>query len=90
MTGTVIAQLFRLQHAQNPSSTFGFFVLGVPLAVCFIGFGAVVLLVGTLRFWRQQDALTRGKVLKGGWELTLIMVVSIAVSSTLLFFLLVI
>jgi uncharacterized membrane protein YidH (DUF202 family) len=90
MTGVVIAQLFRLQHTENPNRTFGFYVLGIPLAACFIGFGAVVLLVGALRFWRQQEAMIRGKVLRGGWEITLIMIFSIAVSSTLFFYLVVI
>ncbi|KAF2650179.1 hypothetical protein K491DRAFT_697514 [Lophiostoma macrostomum CBS 122681] len=87
MTGVVIAQLFRLQHVENPNRTFGFYILGTPLAACFITFGAVVLLVGALRFWRQQAAMIRGKVVKGGWEIALIMVFSIAVSSTLFFYL---
>lgn len=83
MTGVIIAQLFRLQHAVNPNLNLGFFVLGIPLAATFIGFGAVVLLVGAFRFWRQQNAMMHGKVYAGGWEISVVMVVSIAVSSVL-------
>ncbi|KAF2874958.1 hypothetical protein BDV95DRAFT_486737 [Massariosphaeria phaeospora] len=77
MTGVLIAQLFHLQHAVNPSPKFGFFVLGTPLAASFIGLGVVVLLIGAFRFWRQQNAMIRGKVHAGGWEITGIMLLSI-------------
>ncbi|ORY05078.1 hypothetical protein BCR34DRAFT_448932, partial [Clohesyomyces aquaticus] len=77
MTGVLTAQLFRLQHSINPSPTFGFFVLGIPLAATFIGLGALVLLIGAFRFWRQQRAMIRGKVHAGGWEITAIMGLSI-------------
>lgn len=77
MAGVIIAQLFRLQHTANPNLNLGFFVLGIPLAAVFIGFGMVVLLIGAFRFWRQQNAIIRGKVYAGGWEITAIMVFSI-------------
>ncbi len=87
MAGVIIAQLFRLQHTANPNLNLGFFVLGIPLAAVFIGFGMVVLLIGAFRFWRQQNAIIRGKVYAGGWEITAIMVFSIIVSGMLLFYL---
>jgi len=31
-----------------------------------------VVIVGAHRFWRQQNAMVRGKVFTGGWELLLI------------------
>ncbi|KAF2464032.1 uncharacterized protein BDR25DRAFT_337570 [Lindgomyces ingoldianus] len=77
MTGVLTAQLFRLQHSVNPSPTFGFFVLGIPLAATFIGFGMIVLLIGAFRFWRQQRAMIRGKIYAGGWEIAAIMGLSI-------------
>ncbi|KAF2707607.1 hypothetical protein K504DRAFT_458104 [Pleomassaria siparia CBS 279.74] len=88
MSGVIIEQLFRLQHIQNPNLNLGFFVLGTPLAAIFIGLGMIVLLIGAFRFWRQQNAIVRGKVHAGGWEITSIMVFSIIVSAILVVFLL--
>ncbi|KAF2186968.1 hypothetical protein K469DRAFT_629751 [Zopfia rhizophila CBS 207.26] len=87
VAGVLTAQLFRLQHTVNPNPNFGFFVLGIPLAATFIAFGLVVLLIGAWRFWRQQNAMIRGKVYAGGWEVTMIMVLSVIVSGVLLFYL---
>ena len=88
MAGVVIAQLYRLQHASNPNPNLGFFILGVPLAAIFISFGLFVLLIGALRFWRQQNAITRGKVQAGGWDITGVMAGSVVVSFILVVFLL--
>lgn len=68
MLGTLIAQLFRLQHSGNPGTTLGFYEIGVPLATACNGAAAIVVLLGAYRFWRQQNALARGKVYAGGWE----------------------
>lgn len=68
IVGVVIAQLFRLQHSQNPDLKIGFFVLGIPLAALFIVAAIFVILLGACRFWRQQNAILRGKVHAGGWE----------------------
>ncbi|KAF2682535.1 hypothetical protein K458DRAFT_444171 [Lentithecium fluviatile CBS 122367] len=83
MTGIVVAQLFRLQHSINPNPELGFFVIGVPLAAVFIGSGMVILLIGAFRFWRQQQAMIRGKVYAGGWELSGIMLLSILICTAL-------
>lgn len=80
MTGVIIAQLFRIQRALNPNPTIGFYVIGRPLSVTFIGMAIFVLLVGAIRFLRLQNALVRGKALMGGWEIFVIMALSALVS----------
>ncbi|KAF2088104.1 hypothetical protein K490DRAFT_14760, partial [Saccharata proteae CBS 121410] len=78
MVGVIIAQLFRLQHSPTPDPVLGYYVLGIPLGACFIIAAILVAAIGAFRFWRQQNAMTRGKVLAGGWEIYCIMVGSIA------------
>ncbi|KAK7725988.1 hypothetical protein SLS57_003577 [Botryosphaeria dothidea] len=73
MTGVIIAQLMRFQHAPNPDPRFGYYVLGKPLAVVFIVAAIIVVALGAIRFWRQQNAMVRGKVHAGGWEILAIM-----------------
>jgi uncharacterized membrane protein YidH (DUF202 family) len=80
MTGVIIAQLFRIQHAENPDPEIGFYIVGEPLSVAFISMAIFVLFVGAIRFWRLQDALVRGKALAGGWEVFMVMAVSALVS----------
>lgn len=65
----IIAQLFRLQHIKHPDPVFGFYVLGKPLSCTCVSAAIVVNLLGTYRFWRQQNAMLRGKVFSGGWEM---------------------
>ena len=72
MISVVIAQLYRLEHSPNPDRVFGFFVLGIPLACVCIGAAIMVLLFGAYRCWRQQNAILRGKVHAGGWEVNVI------------------
>lgn len=81
MTGVTIAQLFRLQHSYDPDKDFGFYVIGAPLAACFIISAIFVLSLGAIRFWRQQSAIVRGRVIAGGWEINIIMAGAIVVSS---------
>ena len=69
MIAVLITQLFRLQHSDVPDKTFGFFVLGIPLACIFIIAAIFVLLLGSYRVWRQQNAILRGKIHVGGWEI---------------------
>jgi uncharacterized membrane protein YidH (DUF202 family) len=80
MTGVLIAQLFRLQRTSNPNPKFGFYVIGLPLSMTFIGMAILVLLVGAFRFWKLQDGLVRGKAYSGGWEVLLVMGLSALVS----------
>ncbi|KAK5171946.1 uncharacterized protein LTR77_003583 [Saxophila tyrrhenica] len=69
MIGAVIAQLYRLQHRPNPDDVFGYYVLSKPLAGIFQGAALIVVLLGGIRFWRQQNAMAIGKVHAGGFEL---------------------
>jgi hypothetical protein len=72
MIGVAVAQLFRLQHAPNPNSVFGFYVLGKPLACICQGSAIYSLLLGTYRSWRYQHAMVRGKAIAGGLEVFLL------------------
>ncbi|KAK3709251.1 hypothetical protein LTR37_010989 [Vermiconidia calcicola] len=81
MLGTIIAQLYRLQHHPNPSKVFGYYVLSKPLSVIFQCAALAIVLIGGIRFWRQQSAMAIGKVHASGWEL-----ISIAIGSFLLLF----
>ena len=49
--------------------TLGFFVLGIPLAAMCIGGSIFILALGAYRFWKQQNAMLRGKVHAGGWDI---------------------
>ena len=68
MLGILVAQLFRLQHTENPNPVIGYYVAGVPLAAVFISAGILVLILGAYRTWRQQNAMLREKIFLGGWE----------------------
>jgi hypothetical protein len=83
MTGVLTAQIFRLQRVANPDPHFGFYVIGRPLSILFMSMGIVVVLVGALRCWKLQNALVRGKAQAGGWEVLLIIGLSILVSGVL-------
>ncbi|KAI9714197.1 MAG: hypothetical protein M1812_006418 [Candelaria pacifica] len=74
MSGILIAQLWRLQHTivPDPGTTMGYYLLGIPLAETCISTGIVVAILGAIRFWRQQNALLRGKIHAGGWEIHVI------------------
>lgn len=54
-------------------------------SVCVLG-AMLILLVGAYRFWRQQNAMLRGKVYAGGWEVMVIgfimLIVCIAICRT--------
>jgi uncharacterized membrane protein YidH (DUF202 family) len=78
--GIVFAQLFSLTSSSSGKGGQPKVKNGLPLAVTFIIAAIVVLLLGAIRFWRQQTAMARGKVWAGGFEITLIMFFTIAVS----------
>ncbi|OQE11951.1 hypothetical protein PENFLA_c067G08953 [Penicillium flavigenum] len=67
--GVLIAQLFRLQAAAALADRLGFRRVGTPLSVACHCVAILVALVGAYRFWRQQNAIARGKIFAGGWEL---------------------
>lgn len=72
MLGVIISQLFHLQHSTSPDPVLGYFVVGKPLAAICQGAAIYTLILGSYRWWRQQNAIVRGKVLVGGFEVTLI------------------
>ena len=69
IVAVIIAQLFRLQHTEQPNKTIGFFVLGIPLSAVCIGGSILVIALGAYRFWRQQNAMLRVKMHAGGWDI---------------------
>ncbi|OQD91523.1 hypothetical protein PENSOL_c052G02447 [Penicillium solitum] len=67
--GVLIAQLFSLQAAEALADRLGFRQVGKPLSVACHCVAILVALVGAYRFWRQQNAIARGMIHSGGWEL---------------------
>ncbi|KXT07606.1 hypothetical protein AC578_10152 [Pseudocercospora eumusae] len=72
MLGTITAQLYRLQHSPTPDPVFGYFVLSKPLSGIFHCLALAMVLLGAIRYFRQQAAMARGMVHAGGWEIFLI------------------
>lgn len=70
--GVLIAQLYTIQHAPDTDPVFGYYVLGKPVATIVQASALLVALLGTSRFWRQQNAMVQGKVLVGGLEVQVI------------------
>ena len=83
MQGVLIAQLFRLQRhpPEKPGSKIGFYEISVPLSASCHGIAAIVAFVGAYRFWKQQNAISKGKIYAGGWELNFIGTLVALVSS---------
>ncbi|OQE41928.1 hypothetical protein PENCOP_c004G07434 [Penicillium coprophilum] len=79
MQGVLVAQLFRLQRPLTEVDRLSFHEVGIPLSVACHGVAVIVALVGAIRFWRQQNAIARGKVYAGGWELNSVGVLIFAV-----------
>lgn len=69
LSGTVVAQLFVLNHKPNPNPTFGFHVLGKPLAVTLISFSIAFSILGWWRWFNWQRNTIRGIVVVGGGEI---------------------
>lgn len=84
MLGVIISQLFTLQKSQSPDPHIGYFVTGKPLGAICQGGAMVILMLGTFRWWRQQNAIARGKALAGGFELTLVGLLILLVSTFLI------
>jgi hypothetical protein len=82
MQGVLVAQLFRLQQSFTKFDHLSFYEVAIPLSVACHAVAIVVALIGAFRFWRQQNAIARGKVYAGGWELNSVGILLFAVSST--------
>jgi hypothetical protein len=78
----LIAQLFRLQAAEALADRLGFHRVGTPLSVACHCVAIIVALVGAYRFWRQQNAISRGRIYAGGWELNSVGILLGCVSGT--------
>lgn len=73
MLGVIVAQLYRLQHSASPDPVFGYFALSKPLSAILQCSALGMILLGGIRFWRQQSAMARGKVYACGFEILIIM-----------------
>ncbi|KAJ9492965.1 hypothetical protein VN97_g262 [Penicillium thymicola] len=80
MQGVFVAQLFRLQRPSQTVDRLSFYEVGIPLSVACHFVAVIVALIGAFRFWRQQNAIVRGKVYAGGWELNTVGILSFMVS----------
>ncbi|CAG8889752.1 unnamed protein product [Penicillium egyptiacum] len=71
MQGVLVAQLFRLQRPSGKVTRhrLSFYEVGIPLSIACHVVAVIVALIGAVRFFRQQNAIVRGKVHAGGWEL---------------------
>ncbi|KAA8892924.1 hypothetical protein FN846DRAFT_788622 [Sphaerosporella brunnea] len=72
LMSVIVMQLQVLQHSPNPDYTFGFYILGKPLAAALVSCAICVSLLGFVRWWRWQNALVRGRALCGGWEVRVV------------------
>ncbi|KXG54632.1 protein of unknown function DUF202 [Penicillium griseofulvum] len=79
MQGVLVAQLFRLQQSLTKFDHLSFYEVAIPLSVACHAVAIVVALIGAFRFWRQQNAIARGKVYAGGWELNSVGILLFAV-----------
>ena len=84
VTGVLFAQLDRLQHAPDPSNVFGYFLLGKSIPAVFQSAALCTIMLGCIRFYRQQSAMALGMVHAGGWEINTIIVGSFLVSKILI------
>lgn len=80
MQGVLVAQLFRLQRPSVQVDRMSFHEIGIPLSVACHFVAVAIALIGSFRFWRQQNAIARGKVHAGGWELNLVGILLFIVS----------
>lgn len=69
MLGVTVAQLYRLEHVAQPNSVLGYFLLSKPIAGTFQCSAMLMNVLGAIRFFRQQQRMSVGKVLAGGWEI---------------------
>ncbi|RSM18761.1 hypothetical protein CDV31_002481 [Fusarium ambrosium] len=69
MVGTLVAQLFTINHETNHGDGFGYFAAGKPLAITCYAFSVGTILLGAVRSWRHQHTMLSGKALSGGFEI---------------------
>lgn len=81
MMGVVIAQLMRLNTTDSPDPVFGYHTVAIPLSCACHLSAMMVVIVGASRFLHWQDQIAQGYAISSGWELLLIIGLSLAVSS---------
>ncbi|KAM0441293.1 hypothetical protein ACHAPT_000602 [Fusarium lateritium] len=69
MVGTLVAQLFTINHETSHGSGLGYFAAGKPLAITCYAFSIGTILLGAVRSWRHQHTMLSGKALSGGFEI---------------------
>ena len=79
MVGTLVAQLFTINHETNHGSGFGYFAAGKPLAITCYAFSIGTILLGAVRSWRHQHTMLSGKALSGGFEIHCLGICSVLV-----------
>ena len=85
LLGTVVAQLQVLNHKPNTNPTFGYYVLGKPLAAALISFSIAFSIMGWWRWYTWQRNTIRGEVVVRGWELQTVGLIMMLVSLISLF-----
>lgn len=80
--GILVTQLFRLPRDLLPSSPIvsEFYRLGKPLGYVSISIALVVILVGGFRCWQQQQYMVSGKIRSCGWEVWIVLLLTLGVS----------
>ena len=81
MTGVLITQMFHIIHSIDPEPTFYYSDTSTPLACTCHTLAILWTAFGAFRFWRQQNAMARGKAYAGGWELIVIGITALLVSN---------
>jgi len=79
MIGIVIAQLYRL--GSNPDPSFGYYVISKPISCIFQGAAMGIGMLGTIRYFRQQNAMSIGRAHAGGFEIYTICISAFLVRS---------
>lgn len=68
MLGALTTQILTLQGTHPPVAQLNLFVLGVPLGTMCHAAALISILIGGLRFVRNQRAIVAGRICAGGWE----------------------
>ncbi|KAJ5114392.1 hypothetical protein NUU61_000151 [Penicillium alfredii] len=84
MQGVLIAQLFRLQRSESEADRLRFHDVGIPLSVACHCVAVLIAFIGSYRFWKQQGAISVGKVYAGGWDINSVGILLFAVILTTL------
>jgi len=79
MMGVIISQVMRLMHSPTPNPVLGYYVTSVPLAAICHSTALLISVMGAARYFRVQKEAARGNAVSGGWEISVIGILSLAV-----------